>query len=72
MLAFRSVVIPAKAAVMNLLSVTAAYGVLTLIFQHGHGSSLVGLDHPVAIVSFVPLMMFAVLLDSRWTTRSSS
>ncbi len=61
MLAFRSIVIPAKAAVMNLLSVTAAYGVLTLIFQHGHGASLVGLDHPVAIVSFVPLMMFAVL-----------
>jgi len=60
-LAFRSIVIPAKAAVMNLLSVTAAYGVLTLIFQHGHGASLVGLDHGVAIVSFVPLMMFAVL-----------
>jgi len=61
MLAFRSVFVPLQAAVMNLLSVAAAYGVLTAVFQWGWGASLVGLDGPVPIVSFVPLMMFAVL-----------
>src|SRR4051795_3932557 len=61
MLAFRSVFVPLQAAVMNLLSVAAAYGVLTAVFQWGWGASLVGLDGSVPIVSFVPLMMFAVL-----------
>jgi putative drug exporter of the RND superfamily len=61
MLAFRSVFVPLQAAVMNLLSVAAAYGLLTAVFQWGWGASLVGLDGPVPIVSFVPLMMFAVL-----------
>jgi RND superfamily putative drug exporter len=61
MLAFRSIFVPLQAAVMNLLSVAAAYGVLTAVFQWGWGGSLVGLDGPVPIVSFVPLMMFAVL-----------
>jgi RND superfamily putative drug exporter len=61
MLAFRSLFVPLHAAVMNLLSVAAAYGVLTAVFQWGWGAPLVGLDGPVPIVSFVPLMMFAVL-----------
>jgi RND superfamily putative drug exporter len=61
MLAFRSLVVPAKAAIMNLLSVAAAYGVVTFVFQEGHGASLVGLDGPIPIVSFVPLLMFAIL-----------
>jgi putative drug exporter of the RND superfamily len=61
MLAFRSIFVPLQAAVMNLLSVAAAYGVLTAVFQWGWGASLVGLDGSVPIVSFVPLMMFAVL-----------
>ena len=61
MLAFRSVVIPAQAAVMNLLSIGAAYGVLVAIFQFGWLHSLIGLDGPVPIVSYVPLFMFAVL-----------
>jgi RND superfamily putative drug exporter len=61
MLAFRSIFVPLHAAVMNLLSVAAAYGVLTAVFQWGWGASLVGLDGAVPIVSFVPLMMFAVL-----------
>src|SRR4051794_21113853 len=61
MLAFRSIFVPVQAAVMNLLSVAAAYGVLTAVFQWGWGASLVGLDGAVPIVSFVPLMMFAVL-----------
>ena len=63
MVAFRSVAIPIKAAVMNILSVTAAYGVLVAVFQWGWGLHLVGIPdaHTVPIVSFVPLMMFAVL-----------
>ena len=61
MLAFRSLVVPAKAAVMNLLSVAAAYGVVTFVFQEGHGATLIGLDGPIPIVSFVPLLMFAIL-----------
>ena len=61
MLAFRSLVVPAKAAIMNLLSVGAAYGVVTAVFQKGWGASLIGLDHSIPIVSFVPLLMFAIL-----------
>ena len=60
-LAFRSLLVPLKAALMNLLSVAAAYGVLTFIFQEGHGATLIGLDGATPIVSFVPLFMFAIL-----------
>ena len=60
-LAFRTVVIPAQAAVMNLLSIAASYGVLTAIFQYGWLSGLIGLSGPVPIVSYVPLFMFAIL-----------
>jgi RND superfamily putative drug exporter len=61
LLAFRSLLVPVKAAAMNLLSVAAAYGVVTAVFQLGWGASLIGLDHPIPIVSFVPLLMFAIL-----------
>jgi RND superfamily putative drug exporter len=60
-LAFHSVVIPIKAAVMNLLSVGAAYGIVTFIFQEGHGIGVVGLPHSIPIVSYAPLLMFAIL-----------
>jgi RND superfamily putative drug exporter len=60
-MAFRSVLVPIKAAAMNLISVAASYGVVTAVFQLGWGSSLIGLDHPIPIVSFVPLLMFAIL-----------
>jgi RND superfamily putative drug exporter len=60
-LAFRTMVVPALAAVMNLLAVAAAYGVLVAIFQKGWGIELLGVDHAIPIVSFVPLMMFAIL-----------
>ena len=60
-LAFRTVVIPIQAAVMNVLSIGAAYGVLTAIFQYGWLHSLIGLDGSVPIVSYVPLFMFAIL-----------
>ena len=61
MVAYRSLVIPAKAAAMNLLSIGAAYGVVVMVFQYGWGAELIGLDGPVPIESFVPMMMFAVL-----------
>ena len=61
LLAFRSLLVPIKAAAMNLLSVAAAYGIVTAVFQLGWGSSLIGLDHSIPIVSFVPLLMFAIL-----------
>jgi len=60
-LAFRAVVVPLQAAAMNLLSIAAAYGVLTAMFQHGWLHGLIGLGGPVPIVSYVPLFMFAVL-----------
>jgi RND superfamily putative drug exporter len=60
-LAFRTTVIPAQAAVMNLLSIGASYGVLTAIFQYGWFADVIGLSGPVPIVSYVPLFMFAVL-----------
>jgi putative drug exporter of the RND superfamily len=58
---FRSLVLPTQAAVMNLVSVGAAYGVLTLVFQEGVGASVIGLDGAIPVVSFVPLIMFAIL-----------
>ncbi|MGB0119745.1 MAG: MMPL family transporter [Solirubrobacterales bacterium] len=60
-LAFRSIVIPLQAAVMNLLSIATAYGLVTAVFQEGWGASLIGLDGPVPVVSFLPLVMFAIL-----------
>jgi putative drug exporter of the RND superfamily len=60
-LAFRTVVVPAQAAVMNLLSIGASYGVLTAAFQYGWLSGLLGLPGKVPIVSYVPLFMFAIL-----------
>jgi putative drug exporter of the RND superfamily len=60
-LAFRTVVIPPQAAIMNLLSIGASYGVLTAVFQYGWLSGALGLSGPVPIVSYVPLFMFAIL-----------
>jgi RND superfamily putative drug exporter len=61
MAAFRSVWIPLVSAVFNLLSIGAAYGIITLVFQRGWGASLIGADSDVPIVSFVPVMLFAIL-----------
>jgi uncharacterized phage infection (PIP) family protein YhgE len=64
MIAFRSLLVPLQAAITNVLSATAAFGVLTAMFQWGWGVSLVGIDTSssgVPIASYVPLMMFAVL-----------
>jgi RND superfamily putative drug exporter len=58
---FRSIVIPIKAIVLNLLSVGAAYGVLVWIFQDGHLQSLLGFRSNGAIVPWMPLFLFVVL-----------
>jgi putative drug exporter of the RND superfamily len=60
-LAFRSIVVPATAIAMNLLSVGAAYGLLVLVFQEGIGNELLGLREAETIDAWVPLFLFAVL-----------
>jgi RND superfamily putative drug exporter len=61
MIVFRSVLVPLKAALMNLLSIAAAYGVLVMVFQWGWGASLIGLHSTMPINPFLPLIMFAIL-----------
>ena len=61
MVVFRSVLVPLKAAVMNLLSIASAYGVLVMVFQWGWGASLIGLHSTMPINPFLPLIMFAIL-----------
>jgi putative drug exporter of the RND superfamily len=61
LIAFHSPLISLKAAVMNLLSVGAAYGVMTLAAKGGPFSELIGIDHEVPIAPFMPVMMFAIL-----------
>jgi putative drug exporter of the RND superfamily len=60
-LVFRSLVIPAKAAVLNLLSIGAALGVITFIFQDGHLASLIGVETTGPIEPFLPVMLFAII-----------
>ncbi len=60
-LLFRSVLVPLKAVLLNLLSVGAAYGVLVMVFQWGWAAGLIGVESTVPIVSFIPLFMFAIL-----------
>jgi RND superfamily putative drug exporter len=59
--AFRAPVLALKAAVMNLLSVGTAYGVLTVVFAWGWGATAIGLDGPVPVEAYVPMMLFALL-----------
>ena len=61
MIVFRSILVPLKAALLNLMSIGAAYGVVVAVFQWGWGRSLIGLDDAVPIASFVPMMMSAIL-----------
>jgi uncharacterized membrane protein YdfJ with MMPL/SSD domain len=61
LIVFRSIVVAAKAIVLNLLSVGAAYGVLVLVFQKGIGNELFGFEQVDAIEAWVPLFLFAVL-----------
>jgi putative drug exporter of the RND superfamily len=59
--AFRSIVLPIKAALLNLISLGAAYGIIVFIFQNGHGSSLWNITATHAITAWIPLMIFAFL-----------
>jgi len=59
--AFRSIVLPLKAAILNLASLAAAYGIVVFIFQEGHGSSLWNISATGAIPAWIPLMIFAFL-----------
>ena len=61
LVAFRSIVVAAKAIVLNLLSVAAAYGVLVLVFQHGVGKGLLGFSSTAGIDPVVPLLLFVIL-----------
>ncbi len=61
MVVFRSIVVPIKAIIMNLLSVAAAYGLLVLVFQQGVGADLLGLHQTDVIEAWIPLFLFAVL-----------
>lgn len=61
MMAFRSIVVPLKAAVLNMLAIGAALGFTVAIFQWGWGLSLIGLDRTGPIESFIPMFMFAIL-----------
>ncbi|MCX5207795.1 MMPL family transporter [Kitasatospora sp. NBC_00240] len=58
---FRSVLIAVKAALLNLFSIAAAYGVVVAVFQWGWGSSLLGVTGEVPVESYVPMMMFAIV-----------
>jgi RND superfamily putative drug exporter len=61
MVVFRSLLVPLKAAVMNLLSIGAAYGVVVAVFQWGWGNELIGVDTTVPVSPFLPMIMFAIL-----------
>ena len=58
---FRSLLVPLKAVVMNLLSIGASYGVVVTVFQHGRFGSLVGSNGTGPIAPFIPMMLFAIV-----------
>jgi RND superfamily putative drug exporter len=60
-MAFRSVIIAVKAAILNLLSIGAAYGVIVAVFQWGWGASLIGVHTTSPIPAYVPMMVFAIV-----------
>ncbi len=61
LLVFRSIVIPIKAIIINLLSVGATYGLLVLVFQEGVGADLLGFQHADVIDAWIPRFLFTVL-----------
>jgi len=61
MMAFRSILVPLKAAIMNMLAIGSSVGFIVAIFQWGWGLSLIGLDRTGPIESFLPMFMFAIL-----------
>jgi putative drug exporter of the RND superfamily len=63
MAVFRSVLVPVKAVVMNLLSIGAAFGLIVAVFQWGWGASLIGVDSTGPIISFFPIFLFAIIFS---------
>ena len=61
LITFRSIVIPIKAVILNLLSVGAAYGVLVLVFQHGVGKGLLDFTYTDGVTAFIPIFLFVIL-----------
>jgi putative drug exporter of the RND superfamily len=61
MAVFRSILVPVKAAIMNLLSIGAAYGVMVAVFQFGWGKSIIGVGKTGPIEAWIPMMMFTIL-----------
>jgi RND superfamily putative drug exporter len=61
MAVFRSVLVPLKAIVMNLLSIGAAFGIVTAVFQHGWGASIIGVDQTGPIIAFFPIFLFSIV-----------
>jgi RND superfamily putative drug exporter len=61
MIVFRSIWVPLKAVVMNLLSIGAAFGLVVAVFQWGWGASLIGVDNTGPIISFFPIFLFAIV-----------
>jgi putative drug exporter of the RND superfamily len=61
MAVFRSLLVPLKAVILNLMSIGAAYGVLVLVFQWGWGKQLIGVDKNGPIEAWIPMMMFAIV-----------
>jgi uncharacterized membrane protein YdfJ with MMPL/SSD domain len=61
LVSFRSIVIAAKAVILNLLSVGAAYGILVLVFQHGWGKQVLGFEFTGGIDPFLPILLFVIL-----------
>ena len=69
--AFRSLLLPLKAVLLNLLSVAAAYGMLVVVFRWGVGADVLGLYQLGQIDGWIPIFLFACSSGSRWTTRCS-
>jgi putative drug exporter of the RND superfamily len=61
MAVFRSVLVPLKAIVMNLLSIGAAFGIVTAVFQHGWGASIIGVEDTGPIIAFFPIFLFSIV-----------
>jgi RND superfamily putative drug exporter len=61
MTVFRSILVPVKAVIMNLISIGAAYGLIVAVFQWGWGASVIGLGTGAPIEPFIPMMMFAIV-----------
>jgi len=61
MAVFRSVLVPLKAIVMNLLSIGAAFGIVVAVFQNGWGASLIGVDQTGPIIAFFPIFLFSIV-----------